>query len=296
MMTIPASVRPPAVAGTFYPDDPANCRHEVQNLMRQSQPNDMSHPWVGALLPHAGWICSGQVAADGINALARSAGNVDIVVIFGAVHTVGGMDYAALDEHQRWSVPTGMSEVAMDLQRQLLAASPNFRLNPRAHMREHAIEVNLPFVQQAFPNAVFLPIEVPPIAVAAQIGRQTARIIRESGKHAVFLASSDLTHYGPNYDFTPAGLGLQGIDWAMDNDRRVLDLIQRMEIDRVVDETQRNFNACGGGAIAATLAACHEMGSQQVRILRHTNSYETLLRVAPQRPDNSVGYAAVLLG
>jgi AmmeMemoRadiSam system protein B len=63
-----------------------------------------------------------------------------------------------------------------------------------------------------------------------------------------------------------------------------------------VQEVKEHSNACGGGAIAAMLGACRELGATHATVLRHTNSYETLADVAPQRPDNSVGYAAVVVG
>ena len=113
---------------------------------------------------------------------------------------------------------------------------------------------------------------------------------------AVFLASSDLTHYGANYGLVPAGTGPAGLQWAADNDRRLLDLIAGMEVERIVPEVRKHLNACGAGAIAAMLAACREMGAAEARLVWHTNSYETLAGVAPQSPDNAVGYAAVVVG
>ena len=115
------------------------------------------------------------------------------------------------------------------------------------------------------------------------------------GLNPVFLASSDLTHYGPAYGFAPAGVGEQGIAWAMENDRRLLAQVERFEIDRIVPEVVAHHNACGAGAIAAMLAACAEAGASSARVLRHASSYETLADVAPQPPVDAVGYAAVVV-
>jgi AmmeMemoRadiSam system protein B len=141
-----------------------------------------------------------------------------------------------------------------------------------------------------------LPVEVPLVEHATEIGTRTARTIESLGLDAVFLASSDLTHYGPAYGFVPAGVGSAALAWAGDNDRKLLDVVTGMSAERVVPEVRANLNACGGGAIAAMLAACRERGIVEVRVLRHANSYETLAAVAPQRPDNAVGYAAVVVG
>ena len=69
-----------------------------------------------------------------------------------------------------------------------------------------------------------------------------------------------------------------------------------MTPEGVVPEVRRQFNACGGGAIAATMAACREHGAAEALVLRHQNSFETLANIAPQRPDNAVGYAGIVIG
>ena len=112
----------------------------------------------------------------------------------------------------------------------------------------------------------------------------------------VFLASSDLTHYGQNYGLAPAGLGFPGLRWAMENDQRLLLLVNQYQAEQIVPEVRGRTNACGGGAIAAMLAACREFGATEARVLRHTNSFQTLADVAPQSPNNAVGYAAVAVG
>jgi AmmeMemoRadiSam system protein B len=170
-----------------------------------------------------------------------------------------------------------------------------FAIDDQFHDREHAVEVELPLIREAWPNCTLLPIEVPLIDDAIEIGKQVARQISEAKLRAVYLASSDLTHYGPAYRFAPAGVGLQGLDWAKTNDRRVLDRIEAFEIEGVVPEVRQNQNACGGGASAAMMSACREQGASGARVIRHASSYETLKDVAPQRPDNAVGYAGVVV-
>jgi AmmeMemoRadiSam system protein B len=113
---------------------------------------------------------------------------------------------------------------------------------------------------------------------------------------AVYLASSDFTHYGTNYRFTPAGVGTAAMDWAKKNDQRLLNLIAGMQSERVINEVMEHQNACGAGAIVAMLEACKVAGASGAKILRHATSYETLAEIAPQPPTNAVGYAAVVVG
>ena len=291
-------VRNPAVAGMFYPADPRECRDLAAEYVRE---RGETHIEVGnacgAVVPHAGWICSGAIAGEAIAALARQMPTPDVVVVFGAVHTPLPIDVAALGSHERWHEPMGDSQVAHDVARRLSEVDAGlFAVDDRFHESEHAVEVELPLIQLAWPDARVLPIEVPLIDEAEQVGWRVATELEASGLSAVYLASSDLTHYGPAYRFAPAGIGVSGLVWAKDNDRRVLGLVTDMRVERIVPDVRAHSNACGGGAIAATLAACRERGATRGQVLRHASSFETLADVAPQRPDNAVGYAGVVVG
>jgi MEMO1 family protein len=290
------SVRRPAVAGIFYPADESQCRQAAQQYVRPSTLARQKQ-WIGAIVPHAGWICSGAIAGEAIGTLQASAGSVDVVVVFGAVHTPLPLDVAVLASHESWMVPGGTSQVPLELSGKLEAdASDLFGVDDRFHEREHAVEVELPLIQRAWPGAMVLPIEVPLTDDAVEIGIRAARLVQAAKLRAVYLASSDLTHYGPSYRFTPAGVGLPALDWAKENDRRLLSVVTDMQAERIVTEVRQRLNACGGGAIAATMAACREHGAREAMVLRHQSSFEVLREIAPQTPDNAVGYAGVVFG
>ncbi len=293
----PKSIRQPVVAGMFYPDDPAQCRREIETLFQNASKPDAPGQWIGALVPHAGWICSGQVAADAITWLSAARPTPDVIVVFGAVHTVGGFAHGAFDDHDAWSLPTGLQRLAVELQQKILASATTLKLDPRVHRREHSIEVNVPLIQHAWKDIPFLPIEVPPVEAANEIGRETAALLRAAGARPVFLASSDLTHYGPNYGITLAGTGQPALTWAADNDGELLDMMRPSRSSTIVQETSAHDNACGGGAIAAMLGACEELGATSTHVIRKTNSYEVLSKaLGRQRADNFVGYAAAVVG
>jgi MEMO1 family protein len=302
----PLSTRQPAVAGSFYPADAEQCRRVAAHFLQAaatasaagSGPSAVGRAnfLLGAIVPHAGWVCSGAIAGQAIAALVAARPDVTDVVVFGAVHTPLALTLAALDSHDAWQEPGVVSAVAAELRRNLIGQSRWFAVNDAFHQREHAVEVVLPLVQAAWPAAKLLPVEVPPLSGAAEIGRATARAVKAAGARPIYLASSDLTHYGPAYQFAPAGIGESGLRWAMENDRRLLELIKSMTPDRIVPEVMARHNACGPGAIAAMMAACIEHGAVQATVLSHANSFQTLARVAPQPPDNAVGYAAVVVG
>lgn len=293
-------IRSAVWAGLFYPADPVACQSQARAFLDQAMGNRPaeSRPGrlIGGIVPHAGWVYSGAVAGETVAALAQQQREVDVVVVFGAIHTPMPTDVAALDPHQRWIVPGGASDISDEVAQKLAGQASLFRIDERFHRREHAVEVELPLIQQAWPDATVLPIEVPVNAQAAQVGIETARRLVEANRSPVFLASSDLTHYGPRFGLTPMGIGPAGVRWAMDNDRRLLDLIAAMQVERIVPEVCASLNACGGGAIAAMLAACREMGASRATVIRHTSSYETAPPDAPRDDEHSVGYASVVVG
>src|SRR5262249_2119710 len=161
-------------------------------------------------------VCSGAVAGETIATLA-SRGPVDIVVVFGAIHTPVRISVGALDSHQKWALPGGTAELPTELERKLTERSDLFIVEERLHRHEHAVEVEVPLIQIAWPNAAILPIEVPVLESAEEMGRQTARQVSAEGLKAVYLASSDFTHYGVNYGFTPAGVGERAMEWTKEN-------------------------------------------------------------------------------
>ena len=300
------TLRLPAVAGMFYPADAGQCRRAARALLDGQAPGAAGgdaaggerRAWCGAIVPHAGWVCSGAIAARSIATLAAALpAPPDVVVVFGAVHTAGDVDFAAFDLHEAWAVPGGESRLRRDVANALAAGGSGlFAFEERLHRREHAVEVELPLIQQAWPGAALLPVEVPPVDDAVEIGRRVAAEVGSAGLAAVYLASSDLTHYGPSYRFTPAGVGVEALEWAKANDRRLLERVTDLAAERVVPEARENANACGAGAIAAMLGACRELGATSARVLRHASSYETLAKVAPQPPVDAVGYASVVVG
>ncbi|HEY1684097.1 MAG TPA: AmmeMemoRadiSam system protein B [Tepidisphaeraceae bacterium] len=288
-------IRSPVWNGRFYPADPGECRQLISGYFQRTPLVPSDKPWIAGLVPHAGWICSAAIAAETLAAIARTT-RPDIVVVFGAIHTPLPLRGAALDSHDAWGVPTGSSIVHEEAAARLLEFPDHFRTDDRFHQREHAIEVELPLIQHSFPKTTILPIEIAPDGTASTIGHQTAQLMKRLNLKPIFLASSDLTHYGPDYRFTPAGIGPAALQWAMENDRRLLDLTLQLADTEIIPEVATHLNACGAGAIAATIAAAREFGASSAHLISHTNSFQTLRNVAPQPPTHSVGYASLVIG
>ena len=283
-------IRAPVVAGMFYPADERTCRRQIEDALRGLSPSVEGTIW-GGIVPHAGWTFSGRTAAH-VYAALRTQSAPETVVFFGAVHS-WGVSGASLYGAGSWRTPLGSLEIDEPLAQALVGAVDDGLITdlPAAHSSEHSIEVQLPFVKHLFPEARILPIARPPSSDAPEVGRQVARAVRELGRRAVALGSSDLTHYGPRYGLAPAGVGPRALEWTHENDRRLLDLAVDMRAEGVLREAQRHHNACGAGAIAATIAFAAACGASRGQLLHYTTSHE-VMPMGP--PSDMVGYGAVL--
>ncbi|MCZ6816297.1 MAG: AmmeMemoRadiSam system protein B [Planctomycetota bacterium] len=294
-------IREPAVAGRFYSGDRAGCEAELRECLdRAARPSGSAEPVpdektiLGGIVPHAGWICSGAVAARVFKAIADSR-QPAAIVIFGAIHVPHG-PAASLFDGGAWETPLGLAEVDARLANRLHSQTGLMEVDPHAHENEHSIEVEVPFIQQLMPNTMIVPIMVPPNENAVPLGAAIGRTAKSYGADVVFIASTDLTHYGPGYGFLPHGRGGAGLRWAKEvNDRRMIDAIRALRESEVVDEAKANQNACGAGAVAATLAACRACGATRATLLEPTTSFDVLSDRYPEPMTDAVGYAAMLI-
>ncbi len=276
--------RSPVVAGRFYPNNRAACEQ-----MLASFPQRTADPaGIACVAPHAGWIFSGALAARAIRSICRS--NPETVIAFGAVHTPD-RNIASVYAAGGWKTPLGTIDVDEPLAKTICDRSRG-TADPAAHRGEHALEVLVPMIRHFSPHTRIVPVSVRPTPDAIEFGAACARAVRDTGRSATFLASTDLTHYGPAFGFEPRGRGDAGLQWAKSvNDRRFVDLIAGLRAEDLMSEAAENRNACGAGAVAALVAAMRELGATQYIELEHRTSAEVDL---PGRSsdDNAVGYEA----
>ncbi len=282
-------VRPPLVAGTFYPAGSRELRARIQDLLAQS--GVAALPGVlGGLVPHAGYVYSGPTAAA---FFASVSDTPDTVVFCGSVH-VPGVRVASLDGSRAWSTPLGEIEPDRELAEAILEEADGRVVSaPEVHDEDHAIEVQLPFVQVRWPDARFLALSVPADERAPAVGRDVGEAIQRCGRVALVVASSDLTHYGDRFGFTPFGTGRRALERAHgQNDVGLLERLEALDAEGALATARRDHSACGGGAIAATWAAARVLGASSARILAHTSSSAV---AGGADADLSVGYGAAAL-
>lgn len=279
-------------AGGFYPTGESACRTALERHLSRDLPEIEINEPVAGIFPHAGWVFSGPTAGLVFKALGACT-SPKTIISFGAVHVPGVRKASAIAEG-RWKTPLGDIEIDSGLAAKILDGCKGIVVeNPGAHADEHSLEVAMPFVKMVFPDAKLLPIMVPPDELAATVGSQIGEIISPDKKDILVIGSTDMTHYGERFGFTPAGKGPDSVKWVKEvNDRGLIDIILKMDAESVVAETSKNHSACGGGAIAATVAAAKAMGAQKAQLLEHTTSYD----VSPDK-DHSifVGYTGFIM-
>lgn len=289
------SKRKPIVAGQFYPQYAESIIARMKAYFaEQSFDAQLPSPIVGGIVPHAGWTFSGELAAMVFGAIKQQNSQVDTFILFGAGHSYYGKN-AGLYSQGSWESPLGDIEIDQALAQRIsdtqLAVD-----DPMAHEAEHSIEVVVPFVQYMFDRARIVPITTPASGNAAALGKAVAGIIQNSPNKIVCIGSTDLTHYGPHYGYTPMGFTESGFDWAKNvNDKLFIDSALKLEADSIVSQSLNNTNACGPGAAAAVLAAAKQMGRESATLLGHTTSREVMQQQLGTESQDSVGYAAIVI-
>lgn len=292
-------IREPVFAGRFYAEFAEPCRGEIKLCLQRAAETPSTtnvsdvERIIGGVVPHAGWAYSGPVAARVIQAIAARP-HPQAVVIFGAIHVLHG-NIPAIFPSGAWETPLGLARIDDRLSDRLMGQTGLLESNPHAHENEHSIEVEVPFLQYMLPDSLIVPIMVPVNDKAAALGRAMGRTCKNYGVQATFLCSTDLTHYGPSFGFTPRGIGHEALRWSKEvNDRRMIELMLAMRADDAVKEAVTNRNACGGGAIAATIAACQAFGATRSHLLEHVSSHEIGRSVFKEESSDSVGYAGIV--
>lgn len=273
-------IRPPAVAGTFYEGTRERLARQVDACFAGSlQPPARKERFLGAVVPHAGLMYSGHVAAAfyGLADLPKR------FVILCPNHTGAG-HFAAINREGAWRTPLGDVAIDTPLADALMAKTPLLSEDTRAHAREHSLEVQLPFLQKLFQQDNRGDFTFVPICLGAhrydyaeEIGRAIAEVL-QGEKDVAILASSDLNHYEDQRE-------------TLRKDQLVIDQVlarNPSELWRVVGEY--DVSMCGFIPTTAMLLAANALGATEARLIRHATSGDV-------NGDYShvVGYASVLI-
>jgi AmmeMemoRadiSam system protein B len=268
------TVRRAAVAGSWYPADPHVLAREVDRYLAAADP-PAGTP-LAIIAPHAGLMYSGPIAAYAYRLL--HGHDIDVAVLVGPSHYVG-FEGAAIYERGAFDTPFGPVPIAEQCAKAVAMASRAIGPHPTAHVREHSLEMQLPFLKRVLPD-----VEIVPIVMGYQ-RRETAYAVGDAiagavkGRKAVLVASTDLSHY-------------QNAPTAARLDRNVIQHVERFDPDGLMSllETEP-AHACGGGPTVSVMRAAHALGAVDARVLKYGDSSD----VSGDK-DAVVGYLAAAFG
>lgn len=265
-------IREPIAAGLYYSGSATQLRDMIKSMVDEKAKKVAA---IGALVPHAGYVYSGPVVGAVISRIKFT----DTFIIIGPSHTGAGKPFSIMTEGT-WQTPLGNVEVDAWLAGQIAAVSRYLQEDSVAHRQEHAVEVQLPFLQYFKPDVKIVPIvlSLAPAAVYKEIGREIAGVLREMEREAVILASGDMTHYEPH-------------ERAAEKDAKAIEAMLSLDADeftRLYEEL--NISMCAHGPAVTLITAARRLGARQAELVK----YDTSGRASGDY-DAVVGYAGVIV-
>jgi len=268
-------VREPAVSGMFYPDKPDVLSRDIKRYLENATKERFEGEITALVVPHAGYMYSGQVAAYAYKLIEGKA--FDSVVVVAPSHRAL-FKGASLYNKGGYRTPLGVAPVDVDLSKRMMEKWKEIQYVPEAHGQEHSLEVQIPFLQTALKSFKLVPIVMEPYW-SWETCQSLATAISESvkGRHVLLVASSDLSHF-------------HSYEKAVELDKVVLNDLEHFDPQGLNRDLKGGRSeACGGGPIISVMLAAKALGANKGKTLRYANSGD----VTGDR-SRVVGYAAAV--
>jgi AmmeMemoRadiSam system protein B/AmmeMemoRadiSam system protein A len=275
-------IRSSVLAGSWYPEDPDELRAMVDTFLEAVESVDGTP--IALVVPHAGYVYSGSVAAYGFKQL--EGADIDVAIIIASDHQQPLSDPISIWVGQGFETPLGIVPVDVDLAEAIIASNPLITADSSAHEGEHPIEIELPLLQRVCPTCSIVPVLMGDASESTVEALVDALRVQLADRHAVIIASSDLSHY-PSYEDARLidGATLAAIETGLP--------AQLSEtLNRLMSSGFSNLLtcACGEGPILVVMQVAQTLGADTITILQYANSGDT-----PFGDTNQVvGYGAVM--
>jgi AmmeMemoRadiSam system protein B len=256
----------------WYPGNPIEINRFLSGYARGAA--------LAAIAPHAGWYYSGKIAARAASSLGKQ---IDTLVVIGGHLPAGYPPLFAMED----AVYTPLGNMAINSGLRSILYKTSGGQEDR--FRDNTVEVLLPMARFFFPDASLFWLRLPAEISSFETGKAIATAANEMGCTIAILASTDLTHYGPNYGFSPKGSGSQALRWVEENnDRNFINAVESGDPAAVLERAEADKSSCSVGAVLGA------MGFAAARNLSpaHLLEYSTSAAVSDEVPDSFVGYAA----
>jgi len=246
--------REPIVAGQFYPARIDGLKKEVRRCMDETmKKRDVK----GIVSPHAGYVYSGEVAGAVFSRIKIP----DIFIILGPNHTGLGKPFALWKEG-KWKTPLGSTEIDKELAEAILNGSSLIEADYQAHLREHSLEVQLPFIQYLSDSVKIVPLVLGlgTLPQLQKVSQAIVKAIQGSKKKVIIIASSDMSHYLPQEE-------------AERLDKIALEPLLKLEAKKFFDTVvNNNISMCGYLPATVMIMACKALGSQKGDLIKYNTS------------------------
>ncbi|CAG1065307.1 hypothetical protein BAC1_00886 [uncultured bacterium] len=264
-------LRKACVAGRFYPGSKASLAGEVASFLAEGPKEDA----IAVVCPHAGYMYSGAIAGR-----AYSMVNVpDKIILLGPNHTGLGAS-ASVMPSGTWEIPTGRVEVDNKLASLVLASSPLFKSDFEAHIMEHSLEVQLPFIHAVNPNAKIVPVTImrADVTECEEMGKALARAVSKAAERVLIVVSSDMNHYEPD-------------SATRVKDALAIKRVEALDAKGLLKTAEKeDITMCGLLPAAIAIFAAKALGGREARLVSYATSGETSGDM-----DAVVGYAAIVI-
>jgi len=267
-------IRRPAVAGQFYPSNEKDLRRQIEKLIDK---NSSRRDVLACMLPHAGYMYSGGVAAETISQVNLK----DKIILLGPNHTGYGAAFSIMTEGT-WQTPLGQVNIDSALANKILKHSQYLEADSQAHLYEHSLEVELPFLQYFKTDFEIVPLLFmsDDLDMLKEVGRGIAAAVKESPQEnsIMLIASSDMTHY-------------ESQGQAQKKDQEAIKSILELNEDKLMERVRRlNISMCGYAPVIVMLVAAKLLGARSASLIK----YQTSGDVTGDK-DSVVGYAGVIV-
>lgn len=261
----------------WYPDNSEQIRSFIQKFSNNT--DHFLNKQIAAVVPHAGWDYSGNLAVQTISKLYSFPET--IVIIGGHLSSDSPVLYFSEDIYE---TSLGNFNIDKNIIRKL---KTKFQMMEDLS-NDNTVEVLVPILKYFYPESKILCLRVGPGDVAINLGNMLFNISVELNQDLVVIGSTDLTHYGSNFNFSPHGTGDKGYKWVKDvNDREIISNMLNMDSLGLMDSAEKNFSACSPGAAAAVIRFAELSNVKSGNLVGYSNSYE----VIPS--DSFVGYVGI---
>lgn len=266
----------------WYPRTKAECAGAIEEFLL-----DFTYPsgrFLAAVVPHAGWYFSGRAAARAFAVLAASK-KPDRVVVYGG-HLGGGSKPLAYLE-DAWETPAGTQPLDSSFARDLVLDGAVSAV-PTSYA-DNTVEIQMPFIGHFFGDVAVIAVHAPADESALDLADTVSARLKRLGLSAVYIGSADLTHYGPNYGFSPKGSGPAAVEWVKtENDFSLIKKAVEMDAQGVINDASARHNTCSAGPIAAVIRSAALEGATEGDLVEYYTSFD----VAPN--SSFVGYASMV--